>query len=135
MAHYAKIVNGVVDQVIVADENHISTLTGIWVQTSYNTRHGVHYGQDGNPDSGIALRKNYARRGDTYDSARDAFIAPQPFPSWILDESTCDWVPPTQCPNDGKTYKWNEDLKAWQATNQSVLIMPKTTKPATPPKE
>jgi len=94
MAHFAKVEDGVVTQVIVAEQDIIDS--GIFgtgfVQTSYNTHDGIHYGQDGQPDGGVALRKNLAGIGYTYDAVRDAFIAPKPFPSAKLDEETCQWT-------------------------------------------
>jgi hypothetical protein len=72
-------------------------LGGDWKQTSYN----------GN------IRKNYAGIGYTFDAGRDAFIAPQPFPSWILDEKSCQWESPVPMPTDGKRYQWDESAKAW----------------------
>jgi hypothetical protein len=71
---------------------------GNWIQTSYNNK----------------FRKNYAARGHIYDSQRDAFISPQPFPSWILNETTCSWESPIPYPNDSSQYKWNEDNLSWQ---------------------
>ena len=122
MAHFAKVENGLVVQVIVADQDVIDS--GIfghgWVQTSYNTRNGVHYGQDGQPDGGVALRKNYAGIGYSYDSVRDAFIPPQPYPSWTLDEDTCNWNSPTPYPTDGNIYAWDEATTSWtEVTNGS----------------
>ena len=119
MSHFAKVIDGIVETVLVADQNFIdSGVVGDpnnWIQTSYNTRGGVHYSPNSNePDGGIALRKNYAGIGDTYDQTRDAFISPNPFPSWILDEDTCQWNPPIPCPFDGKgPYKWDEDVENW----------------------
>ena len=115
MSHFAKVENNVVTQVIVAEQDVIdSGMFGTgWVQTSYNTRGGIHYGQDGRPDGGVALRKNYAGIGYSYDAGRDAFIAPQPFPSWVLNEQTCQWEAPVPMPADGKRYAWDEDAKAW----------------------
>ena len=115
MSHFAKVENGVVTQVIVADQDVIdSGMFGSgWVQTSYNTKGGVHYGQDGQPDGGVALRKNYAGVGFAYDSGRNAFIPSQPFPSWTLDEATCWWTAPTPMPTDGKMYRWDEATLAW----------------------
>ena len=115
MSHFAKIENGIVNQVIVADQDVIdSGMFGAgWVQTSYNTRGGIHYGQDGQPDGGVALRKNYAGIGYTYDAGRDAFIAPQPFLSWILNEQTCRWEAPIPMPKDGKMYQWDEPSLSW----------------------
>jgi hypothetical protein len=117
MAHYAKIENGLVVQVIVAEEDFI--LTGAvgdpanWVQTSYNTRGGVHYGQDGQPSGRKQLRKNYAGIGFAYDATRDAFIPPQPFPSWTLDEDTCLWSAPVAMPTEGGPFTWNESTLSW----------------------
>ena len=108
MAHFAKVENGIVTQVIVAEQDVIDTgLFGTgWVQTSYNTIGGQH--PEGRP-----FRKNYAGIGYTYDSIRDAFIPPQPFSSWILNEETCLWEAPTPMPIDGKTYIWNEETISW----------------------
>jgi hypothetical protein len=108
MAHFAQVENGIVTQVIVAEQDVIdSGLFGTgWVQTSYNTHGGQH--PEGRP-----LRKNYAGVGFTYDSTRDAFIAPQPFASWVLDETTCLWGAPTPMPTDGKRYEWDEATTSW----------------------
>ena len=115
MAHFAKVENGKVVQVIVAEQDFIdSGVVGHgWVQTSYNTKGNVHYGQDGQPDGGIALRGNYAGIGYTYDEANDVFYAPQPFPSWILNNQTWLWEAPVPYPNDGKLYRWDEDTTSW----------------------
>lgn len=107
MAHFAKIIDGVVEQVIVAEQEYINTLDGVWVQTSYNTYGGVHR------LGGTPLRKNYAGIGYTYDSQRDAFIPPQPFPSWVLDGQTCVWQAPVAYPNDGNNYLWDENTGSW----------------------
>ena len=115
MSHFAKVENGTVTQVIVAEQDVIDTGmfgTG-WIQTSYNTRGGIHYGLDGEPDGGEALRKNYAGVGYTYDSERDAFIPPQPYASWVLDEATCLWVAPVAMPMDDKQYNWDESTQSW----------------------
>lgn len=118
MSHFAKVENGIVTQVIVIEQDVLDLGywgdPASWVQTSYNTRGGIHYGQDGQPDGGVALRKNYAGTGYIYDSVRDAFYAPQPFPSWTLDEETCLWNPPTEYPNDGKIYQWDEPTTSWK---------------------
>ena len=112
MSHYAEVINGIVQRVIVADQDFIDTGSvgnpANWIQTSYNTKGGVHN------EGGTPLRKNYAGGGYTYDKARDAFIPPQTFPSWILDESTCLWVAPIPMPTDGKIYRWNEALNNWE---------------------
>jgi hypothetical protein len=98
MAHYAKIDEaGVVTQVIVAEQDFINTLpdAGMWVQTSYNTRGGVHYDpatSEPSADQSKALRFNYAGIGYTYDSARNAFIPPKPHADAVLDEQTCLWI-------------------------------------------
>jgi len=112
MSHFAKIENGIVTQVIVIEQDVLDTGAfgdpTFWVQTSYNTRGGQH--PEGRP-----LRKNYAGIGFTYDPVRDAFIPPQPFPSWTLDEETCLWNPPTEYPNDGNQYTWDESITSWVA--------------------
>jgi hypothetical protein len=113
MAHYAKIEDGKVTEVIVADEDFISTLPGEWIQTSYNTRMGIHYGTDGQPDEQLALRGNYACTGYVYDVERDAFYPPAPFESWTFNETTFIWNSPTPCPGDILDYKWNEETLSW----------------------
>lgn len=108
MSHFAEVENGIVKRVIVAEQDFIDlgVLPGTWIQTSYNTRAGQH--PEGRP-----LRKNYAGIGFVYDSVRDAFYAPQPFPSWSLDEQTCIWQPPVAYPSDGNKYKWDESFVSW----------------------
>lgn len=118
MAHFAQIdENNIVTQVLVIDQDTINTghfgEPSSFIQTSYNTRGGVHYGQDGQPDNGVALRKNYAGIGYIYDPQRDAFYAPQPYDSWTLNEDTCYWEAPTAMPSDGKLYTWDEDTTSW----------------------
>lgn len=118
MSHFAQIDdNNTVTQVIVIEQETLNTgLWGdpaCWIQTSYNTRGGVHYGADGEPDGGVALRKNYAGIGFTYDAGRDAFVPPKPFASWVLDEDTCLWKAPVPYPTDGKRYVWNELTVSW----------------------
>jgi len=112
MAHFAKVENGVVTQVIVIDAETLQLGhwgdPASWVQTSYNTQGGVH-SQGGTP-----LRKNYAGIGYTYDSGRDAFIPPQPFASWTLNETTCHWNAPTPMPVvEGKMFTWDEPTTSW----------------------
>ena len=112
MAHFAKIENGTVTQVNVIDEDYFAEnretrYTGTWVQTSYNTQGGVHL------LGGTPLRKNYAGIGYTYDEARDAFIPPKPFNSWLLNEDTCQWDAPVAYPTDGKLYTWDEEQQQW----------------------
>ena len=114
MAHYAEVENGIVLRVLVVDNsiedgqdylaNEIG-LGGNWIQTSYN----------GN------IRKNFAGIGYTYDSARDAFIEPKIFDSWILDEDKCQWKAPKNYPNDGLSYSWDEDLLDWVAYEAEAL--------------
>ena len=123
MAHFAEIVNGIVARVIVVSNADTASngvedgaigavfchnlLGGEWAQTSYNTSGGVHNG------GGTPLRKNYAGIGYTYDTARDAFIAPQPYPSWVLDEATCMWTAPVAYPSAGGPWSWNEATLSW----------------------
>jgi hypothetical protein len=120
MAHYAKVLNGKVLQVIVAEaeffETFVDSSPGNWIQTSYNTRGGVHY----DPNTGLpsadqskALRKNYASIGMEYDSAADAFRSVQPFPSWTLNNETFIWECPEPYPTGGKCYYWNEPTLSW----------------------
>ena len=111
MAHYAKVEDEIVTNVIVAEQDFIDAQAGTWVQTSYNTYHGLH--RLGN----TPLRKNYAGIGMVYDSTRDAFYAPQPYPSWVLNETTCLWEPPVAYPDDDKNYEWNEDKTSWVEVN------------------
>ena len=92
MSHYAKIENNIVTQVIVADSSFIATLDGAWVQTSYNTRGGIHLGCDGQPDGGIPLRKNYAGIGYIYDPVADAFYPPKPSELHQLNPVTGTWI-------------------------------------------
>ena len=120
MAHYAKVENGIVSKVIVAEADYFNTFIddspGEWLRTSYNTRGGVHYNQgttDVSSDQSKSFRKNYACVGFTYNSSRDAFIAPRPFPSWSLNDTTCLWECPEECPTDGKMYNWDEENTQW----------------------
>ena len=117
MSHYAKVTDGKVVQVIVAEAEFFNTFVdtspGEWIQTSYNTRGNIHYGQDGNPDDGIALRGNYAGIGFTYDKENDVFYPPQPYQSWTLNNLTWTWEPPSPYPNDGEPYDWDEDSTSW----------------------
>jgi hypothetical protein len=119
---------GIVDDVISAGEEFIqSGAVGNpfdWVQTSYNTRGNVHYGPDGQPDGGVALRANYAGIGYTFDTTIvidgviGVFYPPQPYPSWILSTQTYLWEAPVPYPNDGKIYVWDEATQSW------VLVPP-----------
>jgi hypothetical protein len=120
MAHYAELNHeNVVIRVIPGwDETEKSGMetillleTGnIWKRTSYNTQGGKH--PEGRP-----FRKNYAGIGYKYDTQRDAFIPPQPFPSWTLDEASCLWESPTPYPTDGQIYKWDEETTSWMLIN------------------
>ena len=119
MAHYAKVLDGKVTNVIVADQEFFTTFVdtepGEWIQTSYNTHGGVH------SLGGTPLRKNYAGIGYSYDRTKDAFIPPKPYSSWILDDTTCQWKSPIDMPTDelasGKCYYWDE--AAHQADNST----------------
>ena len=120
MSHFAEIdSDGIVTRVLSVEQDFINRGKlgdpNNWVQTSCNTRGGVHYAPNSHePDGGVALRKNYAGIGYTYDKTRDAFYAPQPFPSWTLDEDSCCWVSPVPHPMDGKgPYHWDEDVGNW----------------------
>lgn len=127
MGHYAKVKDGVVENVIVADYDYIQSLgseAGVqYVKTSYNTKGGVHYVPNTSfetvsPDQSKSLRKNFAIPGMTYDSERDAFYETQPYPSWTLNEETCVWEPPVACESDAlladnQYYEWNESMLRW----------------------
>ena len=122
MAHFAELVNGFVARVIVVSNGDTASngvedgaigaafcanlLGGEWVQTSYNTLGGVHNG------GGTPLRKNYAGIGYAYDTVRNAFIAPKPYPSWVLDEATCLWGAPVPRPATGQ-WQWDEATLSW----------------------
>ena len=111
MSHFAKVTDGKVTQVIVAEKEFFDTFVdsspGAWIQTSYNTHGNKH--PEGRPLSG-----NYAGIGYTYDSVNDVFYAPQPYPSWILNNTTWLWQAPVAMPTDGKNYKWNESITNWE---------------------
>ena len=111
MSHFAKVCDGIVTQAIVAEPEFFITFVdsspGEWIQTSYNTHGGVH------ALGGTPLRKNYAGIGYTYDPVRDAFIPPQPYASWTLNEDTCLWDAPVAYPDDGKRYTWDEATTNW----------------------
>ena len=112
MAHFAKIGKGNIVEKVVVVSNDVATTeqagidflnqtfktNDIWLQTSYNA----------------TIRKNYANIGYTYDQTKDAFIAPKPYPSWILKEDTCRWDAPVVKPDDGQNYKWNETIQNWE---------------------
>lgn len=120
MAHFAHVVNGVVDYVAVISQETLDAHGGWrcpecrqfgavseWVQTSYNTLQGVH------TKGGEPLRKNYAGKGYKYDVALDAFIPPKPFESFVLNEQKGDWDAPVEKPVDGKPYEWSEEKTDW----------------------
>jgi len=126
MAHFAKVVDGIVTKVIVAEPEFFNTFVddspGRWVKTSYNMRGGVYYDPSTNQpvedqsviaDDEARGRKNYAGIGFSYDITRDAFIPPQPYPSWILNEETCIYEAPVPMPQDGKQYLWDESVVGW----------------------
>jgi len=119
MGHYAKVVDGKVTQVIVAEPEFFHTFVdsspGTWIQTSYNTRGNVHYKPDSNEPSGKpALRGNYAGIGFTYDAQNDVFYAPQPYASWVLNQDTWTWESPVPYPTDDKLYVWDEATTSWK---------------------
>lgn len=133
MAHYALLNNENFVTAVISGADEIYIINGLNTETnysilyncvakrtSYNTRGGVHYQADNNTSSinqSKAFRKNYAGIGYYYDSIRDAFISPKPFPSWTLNEDTCLWESPVPYPNDGNRYMWNEDILNWQKIN------------------
>lgn len=111
MAHFAEIdANNIVTRVLVTDNDYpnegydwlIETFGGTWIQTSYNAK----------------IRKNFAAIGDTYNAERDAFIPPQPFPSWALDEETCQWEPPVPYPGGDALHDWNEETLSWDPVTE-----------------
>jgi hypothetical protein len=123
MASFAKIGSGNIVEQVVSVSNEVATTeqagveflqnlyndTATWKQTSYNTYGGVH-SLDGTP-----FRKNFAGVGYTYDETKNAFIAPKPYASWVLDDDTCLWEAPVVYPDDDKEYEWNEDTTSWDA--------------------
>ena len=120
MAHFAKVVNTRVVQVIKAELDYFNTFIdsspGEWIQTSYNTIAGVHVNTETHePDGGENLRYNFATIGGHYDSVADAFYAEKPFDSWILNTDTYVWEAPVSMPDDGNGYRWDEDNEQWVA--------------------
>ena len=111
MGHFAKVVDGKVTQVIVAEPDFFDTFVdsspGAWIQTSYNTQGGQH------TNGGTPLRGNYAGIGYTYDATNDVFYAPQPYASWTISSPTWTWEAPVAYPTDGKPYKWDEATTSW----------------------
>ena len=112
MSHFAKVLDGKVTQVIVAEPEFFNTFVdtspGEWIQTSYNTYGNQH------TNGGTPLRGNYAGIGYTYDRTNDVFYAPKPFASWILNESTWLWEAPVAMPDDDKKYEWDEATTSWK---------------------
>ena len=129
MGHFCKVVDGKISQVIVAEPEFFDTFVdsspGSWIQCSYNTRGGKHYGQDGqlSTDQSKALRGNYPGIGYTYDQANDVFYAPQPYPSWVLDQTDWTWKSPVAYPTDGKVYVWDEPTVAWALVTQPTTTV------------
>ena len=122
MAHFSKVLNGKVVNVIVADPEFFETFVdespGEWIQTSYNTFGGIHYQPNSrtpSEDQSKALRKNFGSVGYTYDRIKDAFIPPKPYSSWVLNEQTCLWESPVSYPTDGEDYYWDEVTLSWIA--------------------
>ena len=124
MGHFAKVLNGIVQEVIVAEpesfQTFVDTSPGEWIETSYNTRGNVHYAPNSNePDGEPPLRGNYARIGYTYDRTNDVFYPPKPFDSWIISKETnWMWNPPVPHPNGGELYKWVEATTEWVVVDQ-----------------
>jgi hypothetical protein len=119
MSHWAEVdESNVVIRVVVGDNNDpngdegyqwlIDNLGGNWIKTSYNTYEGVHR------EGGVPFRKNFAGIGFIYDPIRDAFYSQKPYPSWVLDEDTCSWQPPTPKPTEKGIYVWVENELNWQ---------------------
>lgn len=117
MANFAKVLNGKVVTVIVAEPEFFNTFVdaspGEWVQTSYNTHGNVHYGSDGQPDGGVAIRANFAGVGYNYDKENDVFYSESPFPSWVLNKTSWTWEAPIPFPEDGKKHLWIEESQSW----------------------
>lgn len=124
MSHFAKVENGIVTNVIVAEQEFINTGAlgdpSQWVQTSYNTYHGVHYGPDRKPDGGVALRGNYAGVGAIYDAVHDVFYPPRPkdhnnieCASWTISAPNWTWTPPIPMPTGEDNYYWDETKQTW----------------------
>lgn len=120
MAHFARVVDGIVVDIIVAEQDHIdSGYAGDpkeWIQTSYNTRGGIHYLPNSripSPDQSKALRKNFAGVGHKYDAELDAFYIQQPYASWTLNTNTCEWEPPIPKPDEINTWFWIEEELKW----------------------
>lgn len=117
MSHFAKVENGVVTSVIVAEQDFINSGAvgdpSLWIQTSYNTRNNTH------ALGGTPLRGNYAGIGYIYDSVNDIFMPPKPYNSWSLDVATASWKPPVDMPNDGNMHTWNEETMSWDPITEN----------------
>jgi hypothetical protein len=116
MSHFALVIDGIVEEVIVAEQDFIDTLPDPqnWIETSYNTRGNVHYNPNtGLPDGKPPLRGNYAGIGYTYDAINDVFYAPQPYPSWILNTTTWIWEAPIKMPTKKGNWTWDEPTLSW----------------------
>ena len=126
MAYYAKLLNNNVIDVMIADDDYMKTFVdsspGKWLLASKRVKRGIYHEKDGSIPSDQATkiaqdagtkRKNFPSKGYTYDPVRDAFIRPSPFPSWKLNDTSCDWEAPTAQPDDGSLYRWDEDNTKW----------------------
>lgn len=124
MAHFAKVINGRVEEVIVADQEFVDQIKQPgeqWIQTSYNTFGGVHLDPETRQpsnDQSKALRYNFASVGGFYDSTADAFFNPKPFKTWVLDKTTYMWKPPVPFPQDGNSYSWNDEDAVWELMSE-----------------
>jgi hypothetical protein len=124
MSHFAQVIDGIVQDVIVAEQDFINTLPNPqnWIKTSYNTRGNRHYPLGSNiPDKKTPLRANFAGIDHIYDSINDVFYAPQPYPSWILNTSIWLWEAPTPMPKDGNNYDWDETSLSWIMATDNTL--------------
>jgi hypothetical protein len=124
MSHFAQVINGIVRQVIVAEQDFIGTLPDKenWIQTSYNSRSNKHYNGDPSGENSYqikseqpALRANYASVGHHYDATHDVFYKPQLYPSWVLNQATWQWEAPVPIPDNTNYYHWDETTKSWIA--------------------
>lgn len=148
MSHFAQVIDGIVQEVIVAEQDFIDSISIVtpivdtpfvfnplfpdaqppsppkpfkWIETSYNTRGNVHYNPNtGLPDEEPPLRGNYAGIGYTYDAVNDVFYAPQPYPSWVLNTSTWTWEAPIEMPTTKGTWIWDEPTISWILETTSV---------------
>jgi hypothetical protein len=124
MSHFAQVIDGIVKDIIVAQQDFINTLSDPqnWIETSYNTRGNLHYPPGSSiPDKKTPLRGNYAGIGYVYDEVNDVFYMPQPYPSWILNNSTWTWEAPIPYPNDNNSYAWDEPTISWILAKDDIL--------------